>query len=59
MSKSRIIYPGTFDPITRGHIDLVVRAAKMFDEVVVAIAVGHHKNPIFPLKNAWNWHSTR
>jgi phosphopantetheine adenylyltransferase len=30
----------------------------MFDEVVVAIAVGHHKNPIFSLKNAWNWHST-
>jgi len=50
MSKSRIIYPGTFDPITRGHIDLVVRAAKMFDEVVVAIAVGHHKNPLFSLE---------
>ena len=50
MSKSRIIYPGTFDPITKGHIDLVVRAAKMFDEVVVAIAVGHHKNPVFSLE---------
>ena len=50
MSKSRVIYPGTFDPITNGHIDLVTRAAKMFDEVVVAIAIGQHKNPIFTLE---------
>ena len=50
MSKTRVIYPGTFDPITNGHIDLVTRAAKMFDEVVVAIAIGHHKNPIFTLE---------
>lgn len=49
MSKTRILYPGTFDPMTKGHIDLVVRASKMFDEVVVAVAVGHHKNPIFSL----------
>lgn len=49
MVKTRIIYPGTFDPITNGHIDLVSRAARMFDEVVVAIAYGHHKNPIFTL----------
>ena len=49
MSKTRVIYPGTFDPITNGHIDLVSRAAKMFDEVVVAIAIGHHKNPVFSL----------
>ncbi len=49
MSKTRVIYPGTFDPMTNGHIDLVNRAAKMFDEVVVAIAIGHHKNPIFTL----------
>lgn len=49
MSKTRLIYPGTFDPMTNGHIDLVARAAKMFDEVVVAIAAGHHKKPIFSL----------
>ena len=49
MSKTRVIYPGTFDPITNGHIDLVTRASRMFDEVVVAIAVGHHKNPVFSL----------
>ena len=39
MSKTRVIYPGTFDPITNGHVDLVARASKMFDEVVVAIAI--------------------
>ena len=50
MSKTRVIYPGTFDPITNGHIDLVSRAAKRFDEVVVAIAIGHHKNPVFSLE---------
>ena len=50
MSKTRVIYPGTFDPITNGHIDLVTRASRMFDEVVVAIAIGHHKNPIFSLE---------
>ncbi|MBF7682879.1 pantetheine-phosphate adenylyltransferase [Acinetobacter sp. B5B] len=49
MSKTRLIYPGTFDPMTNGHIDLVVRASKMFDEVVIAIAAGHHKKPIFSL----------
>ncbi|WP_414040119.1 pantetheine-phosphate adenylyltransferase [Acidithiobacillus sp. M4-SHS-6] len=46
----RIIYPGTFDPITHGHEDLVRRAALLFDEVVVAIAAETPKNPIFPLQ---------
>ena len=50
MSKTRVIYPGTFDPITNGHVDLVTRASRMFDEVVVAIAIGHHKNPLFSLE---------
>ena len=49
MQGTRVIYPGTFDPITNGHIDLVTRAARMFDEVVVAIAYGHHKKPLFSL----------
>lgn len=44
---TRIIYPGTFDPITNGHIDLVNRAVKLFDEVVIAVALGHHKKPLF------------
>ncbi len=48
--KKTAIYPGTFDPITNGHIDLVQRAAKMFDHVIVAIATSSKKNPKFSLK---------
>lgn len=43
------VYPGTFDPITLGHIDLVERAAKIFDEVIVAIAASPNKKPLFTL----------
>lgn len=44
---TKILYPGTFDPITNGHVDLVTRAARLFDEVVIAVASGHHKKPLF------------
>lgn len=43
----RVVYPGTFDPITNGHIDLVSRASHLFDEVIVAIAASSKKNPLF------------
>ncbi|UNU72604.1 pantetheine-phosphate adenylyltransferase [Moraxella nasovis] len=43
----KALYPGTFDPITNGHIDLVNRALKLFDEVVIAVAFAHHKKPLF------------
>jgi len=43
------IYPGTFDPITNGHQDLVRRAATIFDHVIVAIAANPNKAPMFPL----------
>lgn len=43
------LYPGTFDPITNGHADLVRRAARIFDRVVVAIAANPRKEPTFPL----------
>jgi len=46
----RALYPGTFDPITNGHHDLVRRAARIFDEVVVAIASNPKKRPLFPLE---------
>lgn len=46
---TRVIYPGTFDPITNGHIDLVKRAAAMFDEIVVGIASSPSKQPLFTL----------
>lgn len=45
--QTKILYPGTFDPITNGHVDLVTRATKLFDEVVIAVASGHHKKPLF------------
>lgn len=44
------IYPGTFDPITNGHIDLVGRAAQIFSRVVVAVAENRQKNPAFSLE---------
>ena len=51
MSTERIaIYPGTFDPITNGHTDLVARAARVFPKVVVAIAESPHKTPLFNLR---------
>ena len=43
------VYPGTFDPITRGHEDIVRRAAQLFDRVIVAVAVAHHKKTLFSL----------
>ncbi|MDP3072534.1 MAG: pantetheine-phosphate adenylyltransferase [Opitutaceae bacterium] len=42
------IYPGTFDPITYGHLDVLARAAKLFDRVTVAVAVSAGKAPLFP-----------
>lgn len=43
------IFPGTFDPVTEGHIDIVVRARKLLDRVVVAVAKGHHKSTLLSL----------
>jgi pantetheine-phosphate adenylyltransferase len=44
------VYPGTFDPITNGHTDLVSRAARVFPKVVIAIAESSHKRPLFTLE---------
>ncbi len=44
------IYPGTFDPVTNGHTDLVQRATRLFDQVIVAVAKGGSKQPVFPLQ---------
>lgn len=49
MSKTAI-YPGTFDPITYGHMDLAKRAASLFDKVIVAIAINPGKKPLFSLE---------
>lgn len=47
--KITAIYPGTFDPITKGHVDLVERAVRMFGRVVVAVAENRNKAPLFSL----------
>src|SRR5208337_2943294 len=44
------IYPGSFDPITNGHLDVVKRATKLFDRVIVAVAQSESKNPLFTLE---------
>ena len=51
MSKQVVaIYPGTFDPISLGHEDIVLRAAAMFDKVILAVATAHHKKTLFTLQ---------
>ena len=51
MKKKRIaVYPGTFDPVTNGHIDIIQRAVKLFDKLVVAVALNPRKNPMFPIE---------
>ena len=46
----RAIYPGTFDPVTNGHLDIIERACKLFDEVIVSILVNPGKTPMFALE---------
>ena len=46
----KAIYPGTFDPVTYGHIDLIKRAQEIFQEVIVAVAHNPHKKPLFSIK---------
>ncbi|MBI3321053.1 MAG: pantetheine-phosphate adenylyltransferase [Candidatus Omnitrophica bacterium] len=48
--KTRAIYPGTFDPVTYGHIDLIQRARRIFDEVIVAVAHNPAKSPLFTVE---------
>lgn len=47
--KKTVLYPGTFDPITKGHMDLVNRACRLFDKVIIAIAHSPSKKPLFSL----------
>jgi pantetheine-phosphate adenylyltransferase len=49
MTITRAVYPGTFDPITNGHEDLIQRASRLFDEVVVGVAQSQSKRPFFSL----------
>jgi pantetheine-phosphate adenylyltransferase len=47
--RSKALYPGTFDPITFGHIDIIERARKVFDILVIAVADNREKNPLFAI----------
>ena len=47
MRKNTVVYPGTFDPIHKGHVDLVERASNLFDRVVIGVAKSSKKQPLF------------
>jgi pantetheine-phosphate adenylyltransferase len=46
----KVLYPGTFDPVTNGHIDIIQRACDLFDEVVVTVAINPTKTPLFTVQ---------
>lgn len=50
MTKKIAVYPGSFDPITFGHLDIINRALKIFDEVIIAVARNDRKNPLFSVE---------
>ncbi|MDP2892849.1 MAG: pantetheine-phosphate adenylyltransferase [Sulfurimonas sp.] len=52
--KKIALYPGTFDPITNGHFDIIERALNLFDEVIVAVAISEDKKPMFMLQDRIN-----
>ena len=47
MAERIAVYPGTFDPVTNGHIDVIARGARLFDRLIVAVAVNTGKDPVF------------
>ena len=47
---AKAVYPGSFDPVTNGHLDIIKRASKIFDEVIVAVAVNSSKEPLFTIE---------
>lgn len=46
----KVLYPGTFDPVTNGHIDIIKRASELFDEVIVTVAINPSKQPMFSIE---------
>ena len=49
VTKLTAVYPGTFDPMTLGHEDLMRRASRLFERLIVAVAAGHHKRTMFTI----------
>jgi len=50
MAQRKAVYPGSFDPVTYGHIDIIKRAARIFDKVIVAVAHNEEKHPLFTIE---------
>ena len=55
MTKKIAVFPGTFDPVTKGHVDIVSRGANLFDEVIVAVGVNTNKKTLFDLETRTEW----
>lgn len=55
MQKKIAIYPGTFDPITKGHVDIIERASHLFDEIIIGVAVSARKKPLFSDEKRIQW----
>ena len=55
MTKKIAVFPGTFDPVTKGHVDIVSRGASLFDEVIVAVGVNTNKKTLFDLETRTEW----
>ena len=49
VTKLTAVYPGTFDPMTLGHEDLMRRASRLFERLIIAVAAGHHKRTMFTI----------
>ena len=50
MPMATAVYPGSFDPVTRGHLDIIKRAAKINDQLIVAVLINSAKNPLFTVE---------
>ena len=54
MKKRIAVYPGSFDPITNGHLDIIQRGLEIFDELIVSVAHNVSKNSLFSSMNGWH-----
>lgn len=55
MEKRICLFPGTFDPITNGHVDVIKRSVNLFDEIVIGLGFNSNKTPMYPLEQRMQW----